>query len=83
MWPANITRMRNNKRRREFLVEGLVTKRRCGSETREFPLAMAEAPASATSVRNEPVPSSDSKQRLLFPAFLVFLCSKTSPTLQL
>ena len=50
--------MRNNKRRREFLVEGLVT--------REFPLAMAEAPASATSVRNEPVPSSDSKQRLLF-----------------
>ena len=55
--------MRNNKRRKEFLFEGVVTKV-WFSETREFPLAMAEAPA--TSVRNEPVPSSDGKQRLLF-----------------
>jgi len=34
---------------------------------------MAEAP--------EPVPSCDGKQRLLFPAFLVFLYSKAGPTL--
>ena len=42
------------------------------SRVRAFPLAMAEAPA--TPAGNEPVPSSDGKQRLLFPSFLVFLC---------
>ena len=50
---------------------------------RAFPLAMAEGPA--TPARNEPVPSSDRDgkhvQRLCFPAFLVFLYSKASPTL--